>query len=93
LKTLGRLVVNKPGRPAPTRFVPDEARNGSVVMGTHGKKIDGTCRYRIHMLKELSIDVFWSISIYEVEADGLGTLRIQRNTVRSERSKPSNDLG
>jgi len=51
-------------------LTPEEATYGGAVLDAKGQKIDGTRRYRIHVPKELPVDAFWSISIYEVEPDG-----------------------
>jgi hypothetical protein len=51
-------------------LTPEEATYGGAVLDAKGEKIDGTRRYRIHVPKELPVDAFWSISIYEVEPDG-----------------------
>jgi hypothetical protein len=51
-------------------LTPEEATYGSAVLDAKGEKLDGTRRYRIHVPKELPVDAFWSISIYEVEPDG-----------------------
>jgi hypothetical protein len=51
-------------------LTPEEATYGSAILDAKGHKIDGTRRYRIHVPKEVPVDAFWSISIYEVEPDG-----------------------
>jgi hypothetical protein len=51
-------------------LTPEEATYGSAVLDAKGEKIDGSRRYRIHVPKELPVDAFWSLSIYEVEPDG-----------------------
>jgi len=72
---IGNLGTNYDLRAAVALFgllalTPEEATYGSAVLDAKGEKIDGTRRYRIHVPKEIPVDAFWSISIYEVEPDG-----------------------
>ncbi|MDR3415867.1 MAG: DUF1214 domain-containing protein [Nevskia sp.] len=48
---------------------PEEAMYSSALRDARGEALDGTHRYRLH-LPPVPVDAFWSLTMYEVEADG-----------------------
>ena len=48
----------------------EEAIYAGAVTDSTGKPLDGAQRYRLHVPKDLPLDGFWSLSMYEVQSDG-----------------------
>jgi hypothetical protein len=48
----------------------EEAIYAGAVTDSKGRPLDGTYRYRLRVPKDLPLDGFWSLSMYEVQSDG-----------------------
>jgi hypothetical protein len=48
----------------------EEAIYAGAVTDSTGQPLNGAHRYRLHVPKDLPLDGFWSLSMYEVQSDG-----------------------
>jgi hypothetical protein len=48
----------------------DEAIYAGAVTDSRGQPLDGAHRYRLHVPRDLPLNGFWSLSMYEVQSDG-----------------------
>jgi hypothetical protein len=48
----------------------DEAVYAGAVTDSEGHPLDGAHHYRLHVPRDLPLDGFWSLSMYEVQPDG-----------------------